>query len=83
LRLNPISLSLNTSLESSGCALVHLGRMNPNAFNVSTKPHFHTAVGPDSLSHNFLISGPNLMNQVSYESLKSLFSNPKGFTGFG
>jgi len=57
--------------------------MNPNAFNVSTKPHFHTTAGPDSLSHNSLVSGPNLMNQVSYESLKRLCSNGKGLTGFG
>jgi len=41
-----------------------------------------TAVGSTWMSHNSLVSGPNVMIWESYESLRSLFSNEKSFTGF-
>jgi len=35
------------------------------------------------VSHNSLVSGPNLTLLESYESLKSVFSNEKSFIAFG
>ena len=42
----------------------------------------HMAAGPDSTCRNSLVCDPNSMIQESNESLNSLFSNGKCFTGF-
>jgi len=41
--------------------------------------HIITIAESDYMSHNSLVSGPNLMILESYESLKSLFANEKMF----
>ena len=42
-----------------------------------------STAGSASLGHNFLGSGPNWMQSVLLESLRSLVSNGKSFLGFG
>ena len=55
----------------------------PNTLNVPSVQCHLTAVGSDSRGHNSLILDPILMIQDLNESLKSLVSNSKSFTGFG
>jgi len=60
-----------------------LGVKFPNALNVLSVRHHPTTAGSDSRGHNSLVSYLILMIQESNESLKSLVSNAKIFTGFG
>jgi len=55
----------------------------PIALNALSVQRHLTAAGLVSTGYNFLSSDPNSMIQESNESLKSLVSSTKSFTGFG
>ena len=60
-----------------------LGVKFPNALNVPSVQRHLTAAGSVLMGHKSLVFNPILMIQELNESLKSLVSNEKSFTGFG
>jgi len=58
-----------------------LGVKFPNPLNVLSVQRHLTAVGSVLMGHNSLVSDPIFKIQESNESLKSLVSNEKRFTG--
>ena len=66
-----------------GTWIKSLGLKFSYALIVPSIQRFLTAAGLDSMGHNSFVCDPNSMIQKSNESLKSLFSNGKIFTGFG